>query len=213
MITKFAIPYEKAGQIALFIVMQSFHFLIMLLVLFFIFLNSARLSDALNHIIKAYTPGFSEYFIKARLVIRSVLDSMVYTGLGTGVILGVVYYFAHLPYPIFFAIFTALATAIPFALPFVLILIFLITLVQGQLISGLIILIIGTVLSFIIDHWIRPAIIEKYVNIHFLAAFLGALGGIEAFGLIGIYLGPVIMVLLTLFWQEALNNAKKQNKI
>ncbi|MBK2126093.1 AI-2E family transporter [Fangia hongkongensis] len=210
--SKLTLPYEQASEIAAIVIRQSVHFLLMLLIMFFIFLNGARLSDSFKEINKAYASSFSTYFEKSRLVIRSVLDSMIYTGIGTGIVLGIFYYIFALPYPTFFAIFTALATAIPFALLIVQVIIFLIMLVQGNLVAAISVLIIGFIISTIVDNWIRPAIIEKYVNMHFLAAVFGVLGGIEAFGFIGIYLGPVIMMLLSLLWQEIVSNAKTKNQ-
>ena len=36
----------------------------------------------------------------------------------------------------------------------------------------------------------------------FLAVLFGILGGLEAFGLIGLFMGPVIMMLFVTLWRE-----------
>lgn len=196
------ISYSKAGEIALmtFKIMADFFF--MLLIVFFMLLNGESLSTTIQRITRENLPRFSIYLEKSILVIRSVLTSMIYTGAGTGIILGALYYYLDVPLAAFFGIISMLATAIPFGLAAVLFVVCVIMLLQAKMAAMLAIMIIGTLVSLLIDNWLRPAILEKYVSMHFLAAFFGVLGGIEAFGLIGIYIGPIIMVLLSITWQE-----------
>ena len=89
LISTLNIPYEQAGEIASVVVRQSIHFFLMLLIMFFIFLHGSKLSKSFKCINRAYASSFSTYFDKCRLVIRSVLDSMVYIGISVGIILGI----------------------------------------------------------------------------------------------------------------------------
>ena len=54
----------------------------------------------------------------------------------------------------------------------------------------------GGVVS-ISDNFIRPIIISRYTPVPTLLVFLGVIGGVAAFGLLGFILGPVILVLAT----------------
>jgi predicted PurR-regulated permease PerM len=54
----------------------------------------------------------------------------------------------------------------------------------------------GGVIS-VSDNFIRPLIIQRYTPVPTLLVFLGVIGGITAFGLIGFIVGPVILVLAT----------------
>ena len=47
------------------------------------------------------------------------------------------------------------------------------------------------------DNFIRPMIISRYTPVPTLLVFLGVIGGVSAFGLLGFILGPVILVLAT----------------
>jgi predicted PurR-regulated permease PerM len=47
------------------------------------------------------------------------------------------------------------------------------------------------------DNFIRPAVISRYTPVPTLLVFLGVIGGVSAFGLIGFIVGPVILVLAT----------------
>lgn len=45
----------------------------------------------------------------------------------------------------------------------------------------------------IIEHFIKPMFIGRSSDIPFLAILLGVMGGLEAFGLIGLFIGPVVL--------------------
>ena len=53
-----------------------------------------------------------------------------------------------------------------------------------------------------VDNLIRPLVISGPTRIPFLLVFLGVLGGINAFGLIGLFLGPVLLAVSVAIWRE-----------
>lgn len=138
-----------------------------------------------------------------------VIDSFVIIGLLTGFIMGVLYYFLNIPIPVVLAVLTALVTVIPFALIILLVGISAVVAAQGMIWAGVTVLIVGVVLNLITDHWVRPVIIGRAVRMHFLATLFGALGGLEAFGFIGIFLGPVVISLALLIWDESISSSSK----
>jgi predicted PurR-regulated permease PerM len=46
-----------------------------------------------------------------------------------------------------------------------------------------------------IDNFVRPLMISGRAEMSMLLIFIGVLGGIEAFGLLGVVLGPVIIAI------------------
>ena len=44
---------------------------------------------------------------------------------------------------------------------------------------------------------------ELFGILPFLAVLFGILGGVETLGLVGLFIGPVVMVLLVTLWREA----------
>jgi predicted PurR-regulated permease PerM len=54
---------------------------------------------------------------------------------------------------------------------------------------------------FVADHFVRPKIIGEGARLPFWAVLFGVLGGVEALGLIGLFLGPVAMALLAQWWR------------
>ena len=58
-----------------------------------------------------------------------------------------------------------------------------------------------------VDNLIRPLVISSATRIPFLLVLFGVLGGLAAFGLIGLFLGPVILAVLVAVWREWLEDA------
>ena len=54
----------------------------------------------------------------------------------------------------------------------------------------------------IADHAIRPILIGGAAKLPFLWVLLGIFGGLETFGLVGLFLGPAIMAALVSLWRE-----------
>lgn len=64
-----------------------------------------------------------------------------------------------------------------------------------------------------IDNFIRPALIKRGADLPLLLILLGVLGGLMSFGLIGIFLGPVVLAVtytLTLSWLHQKQSSQTQ---
>lgn len=66
---------------------------------------------------------------------------------------------------------------------------------QGDLLRGVLLLIIGVLGISMVDNFLRPYFISSRTKIHPLLLFFSVLGGIQSFGLIGIAIGPLIATL------------------
>ncbi|AHF98163.1 hypothetical protein DESACE_08120 [Desulfurella acetivorans A63] len=81
-------------------------------------------------------------------------------------------------------------------------------LITGSYIKGLFLLVWGGVFVGSVDNYIRPLLIGSYMSIHPLVLFFSIMGGIVFFGLIGIFVGPIIVSLA-----DAVLNVYKKEKI
>ena len=59
-----------------------------------------------------------------------------------------------------------------------------------------------------IDNLIRPIVISGATKIPFLTIFIGVLGGLSAFGFIGIFVGPVVLAVAAAVWREWISRQK-----
>jgi predicted PurR-regulated permease PerM len=146
-----------------------------------------------------------------RQIIASVhgtVDGLVLVGLGVGGILGVGYWLAGAPHPVLLGAFTAVAAMIPLGGPIVLAIASLLVLTTGSTVAAIALFAAGMVVVFVADHAVRPVLIGGATRLPFLWVLLGILGGVESFGLLGLFLGPAIMAALILLWREWTGNVQ-----
>jgi predicted PurR-regulated permease PerM len=140
-----------------------------------------------------------------RQIIRSVqgtVNGLVLVGLGEGVVLGIVYAACGTPHPTLFGLVTALLAMVPFGAPVAFLIAAAVALAGGSMMAALVIAAAGFVVTFVADHFIRPVLIGGATRLPFLWVLLGILGGVEAWGLVGLFVGPAVMAALVLLWRE-----------
>jgi predicted PurR-regulated permease PerM len=64
--------------------------------------------------------------------------------------------------------------------------------VSGRYLMGTVLLVV-TVVAIVIDNLLRPMLIKKEANLPMLLVLVGVLGGLAAFGLIGLFIGPAVL--------------------
>jgi predicted PurR-regulated permease PerM len=77
--------------------------------------------------------------------------------------------------------------------------------VQGELGMAIFMLVWGLVVVNLVDNIVRPWLVSKGAHIPAILAFLGALGGLVEWGLVGVFLGPVVVAVcyqMILKWIE-----------
>jgi predicted PurR-regulated permease PerM len=134
--------------------------------------------------------------------VRSTADGLVLVGLGIGAVLGVAYYAFGVPHPALLAAFTGLLAMIPFGAPIIFTLASALLLIDGSIGAAVGLSAFGWVVIGIADHAIRPILIGGAAKLPFLWVLLGIFGGLETFGLVGLFLGPAIMAALVSLWRE-----------
>ena len=77
---------------------------------------------------------------------------------------------------------------------------------QGHPIEASSLFIYGMLLTLIADNYVRPALIGGAVKLPFLWTLLGIFGGMEAFGMLGLFLGPALMAILMSIWRDWLQD-------
>ena len=78
----------------------------------------------------------------------------------------------------------------------------LIMVAQGHAFAGVALIAFGIVVMTVGDNLVQPAVIGGAVELPFLLAFIGAFGGLATMGLVGLFIGPVVMVALLLAWRD-----------
>lgn len=78
-------------------------------------------------------------------------------------------------------------------------------LMTGQLIAGIIMAAYGALIIGGVDNFLKPYLISRGSRMPFLLVFFGVIGGVMTFGILGLFLGPMLLALglaLTREWLE-----------
>ena len=148
------------------------------------------------------------YIQAVGVTVRAVVFGIVLTALAQGILAGLGYWVAGLEAPALWGVITALVSLIPFVGPVVWIGLSLNLLANGDTGAALGLFLWGALVVSWIDNLIRPLVISGPTKIPFLLVFLGVLGGLHAFGLIGLFLGPVLLAVSVAIWREWLGHAR-----
>jgi predicted PurR-regulated permease PerM len=174
-----------------------------LLTLFFLFrygpLFSGQLLRLSDRLLGRDGERIGRHMVHAVL---ATVNGLVLVGLGEGALIGVAYIVAGLPHAISIAALTGVLAVIPFGAPVAFGAASLYLAGMGSTVAGVAVFSFGMAVVFVADHFVRPLIIGGAARLPFLWVLLGILGGLETFGIIGLFLGPAIMAALVSLWRD-----------
>lgn len=196
-----AINYTKdfAGQI----MRRFFSFFMILVLLFFVYLHG----ESIGRQVLASTRRFFgdtglRYAVHAMAAVRATVNGLVLVGIAKGLLLGAAYAIAGLSHPALLGAMTGIFAMIPFAAKLIFGACSVVLIAGGHSAAGIILFIFGMVLTLLADNYVRPALIGNAVKLPFIWTLLGIFGGMENFGLLGLFIGPTLMAVLMSVWRD-----------
>ena len=175
----------------------------MLLALFFVLRDAESLSEQLRTASRrAIGPACERVALQVVRAVQGTVNGVVLVGLAEGLILGVAYWIAGVPHPALFGLVTALLAMVPLGAALAIALAGLVLVIAGNLAAAAVVIVFGLVVTFVADHFIRPALIGGATRLPFLWVLLGILGGVRTWGLVGLFVGPALLSVLILLWRE-----------
>lgn len=171
--------------------------------LFFVYRGGGRIAgDMAQSLEQLLGPRVHSYLEHIGQTVKAVVYGLVLAALVQGVLVGLGYWLAGVGAPVFLAALTTVCGLIPFAAPAVWIAIVLWLFAKGSTVAGVGLFIWGALVMSWTDHMVRPFLISREAEIPFLVVIFGVLGGLAAFGLVGLFVGPVILAVLLAIWRE-----------
>lgn len=198
---------SNSSQLGAEIVHRAVLFGFTLLTLFFLFKDGDAVTAQLQRASqRAFGPSGERVGRQVIASVHGTVDGLVLVGLAEGAILGIGYMLTGVPHPTLLGLLTAIAAMVPFGAAAVFGIAALILLTQGSVTGAIAIGVLGFATTFIADHFVRPGLIGNATRLPFLWVLLGILGGVETWGLLGLFLGPAIMAALMMLWREWAGN-------
>jgi predicted PurR-regulated permease PerM len=184
----------QAGSVAKNTLEILTSFLIMLLTLFFVLRDGHRFYGALYQAIPLDPEHKAAIGERLKNTVDAVVKGVMLTAMAQGAVAGLAYALLGLSFPVFLGGLTALMALLPFggtALvwgPLALYLFF-----TAPVWKGIALIVIGAGLVGLMDNLLQPWLIGSKADLPMLFLFFACLGGIAQFGLIGLFLGPIIL--------------------
>ncbi|AGF46638.1 PurR regulon permease [Candidatus Kinetoplastibacterium desouzaii TCC079E] len=181
----------------------------MLITLFFVYKDGVNMLAQLDIFGNRILPD--SWIRLSRVVpamINSTVTGMTLIAMGEGVILGFAYWIAGVPSPVLLGCITCFLALIPGGAPFVFTMVSLYLLSSGKAFAALCLFIWGTFELFVVDKTIRPRLVGGPVKLPFLPTFFGLIGGLKTMGIIGLFIGPVLMAIVVAMWREWIFSAQ-----
>lgn len=176
---------------------------LVLVILFFFYRDGARMVRELRHVLTRFIGARTQgYLAAAGTTTRAVVYGILLTALVQGAFAGVGYWVAGLNSPVTLGVLTALFALIPFGTPLAWGGAGLWLLFQGETAAALGVWIWGAAVVSQIDNVLRPVFISSVGAIPFLLVLFGVLGGLLAFGLVGLFTGPIVLAVAWAVWRE-----------
>lgn len=186
-------------------------FLLALFVAFFLFLSGDHLAGKVRELLGRIAGARASRLIE---VTGATVRGVVYGILGTAIVQGILTAFglwlSGVPRAMLLGVIAGCLSVLPIGAPVVWIPAAIWLLVNGHMGWGIFLAAYGIVAVSGADSLIRPYFISRGAQLPFALTMLGVLGGALAFGLVGVFLGPVLLgvgYVLVAEWGRSPNGA------
>jgi Ca2+-transporting ATPase len=176
---------------------------VILVTVFFCFRDGDEAVQQLHQGLVRFLGKYQHVYLQAAgHTTRAVVYGLVLAALGQGILAGLGYYVAGVKAPVLFGAVTALLAMLPMGATLIWMPLGIMLMLTEQPFQGIGLLLWGFFVISTVDNVIRPLVISGTGRIPFLVVLFGVLGGLTAFGAIGLFLGPVILAVLLSVWQS-----------
>lgn len=180
---------------------------IALFAMFFFLRDGARFFSQVRSVLEGMLgPQVRDYLKAIGDTTQAVVYALVLAALAQGLVAGIGYAIAGLGAPLFLGALTALVALIPFATPLMWISLSIWLILTGQVGAGIFLIVWGVALVSSVDNVVRPLVISSATSMPFILVVFGVLGGVIAFGLVGLFIGPVVLAVSLAIWREWLEH-------
>ena len=171
-------------------------FFVTFFLVFFFFRDGAKIYKFIYEITPLEPRNKREVFRQVSETFSAVLRGQLLTSFVQALISGIVFLALGIPLPFFFAALTFFVSLIPiFGAASVWLPICVYLAISHAYVKAGILFAVGALVISTIDNLIKPWVIGKKTKLPYFLLFLGILGGLQIYGLMGIFLAPAVLTL------------------
>jgi predicted PurR-regulated permease PerM len=182
--------------------------------MFFLLRDGPRLLREARAILEGILgPRVHDYLDAIGATTQAVVYALILGAIAQGAVAGIGYWIFGVEAPALMGALTVLIALIPFGAPFVWGSLSLWMLVYGNVWGGVGLLLWGVLLVSWMDKIVRPLVISNATRMPCLLVVFGVLGGVLAFGLVGLFIGPVLLAVSLAIWREWLEEHQQKAEV
>ena len=172
------------------------HFFLMMLIIYYVFRDGERLKNYISELLPFPIEQQELVVSKFREMARAVIVGNGLNGIIQGILGGFSFFFFGLGSPFLWGTLIGFMAFLPFiGASIVYVPAFIILILQGKTGTAIGFLVYNGAYSIIMEYLFKPRMIGKGMRMNALLVFIGILGGIKLFGILGIIYGPLIMTI------------------
>jgi predicted PurR-regulated permease PerM len=177
--------------------------LFVMITLFFVYKDGAVMVEQLDRVGERILPLRWQRFSRVvPATVSSTVTGMTLIAIGEGIVLGLAYKIAGVPSAFLLGVLTGFMAMVPGGAPLSVTLVSIYLVASGRPIAGLALFAWGAIELFIVDKTLRPKLVGGPIRLPFLPTLFGLIGGVKTMGMVGLFVGPVLMALLVAIWRE-----------
>ncbi|MBS0366037.1 MAG: AI-2E family transporter [Proteobacteria bacterium] len=180
------------GDVALGVVGTLAGFFIVLFMLYFFLKDGREILDSLTPLLPLESERRTRLLQYLADVTRAVVFGSVGTAVFQGVLTGIGFALVGLPAAVVFAVLATISALLPAGTALVTVPAVLYLFFTGRW-GAAIFLGIWAAAVGVADNFVRPFLTRRHAEVSTLAIFIGAIGGVAAFGILGLVIGPVLL--------------------
>ena len=183
---------------------MAIYFVLMLYLLFFFLRDGTRLLDGLVLALPLGDARERHLLNRFAQVARATIKGTLVVGIVQGAIGGVTFAVLGIGAPVLWGVLMALLSILPAIGPAIVWLpAAIILFVDGRYFAGGALVLIGVLVIGLVDNVLRPILVGRDTRMPDYLVLLSTLGGLAAFGLAGIVIGPIIAAFFLSVWEMA----------
>lgn len=166
-----------------------------LFLLFYALRDKRRLLHALRGFVPLAPPETDKVLAKVRHAIRAIVYGTLAVAALQGVLGGLMFWWLGLPAPLLWGTVMALVAVVPvLGAAIVWVPVALYFAVEGDWQKASILAAWGAIVVSTIDNVLYPILVKSEIRLHTVPVFISVLGGLVMFGVTGVVLGPLVLV-------------------